>query len=323
VTAPLLGGKKPRSTLRRLLPWVVTVGIFTVIFSQIDRGAFWASLRGADLGALAIAIALFVPIISGSVERWRWMLKDHATLPFRTGVRIFLAATSLNSVMPSKLGDLGKAIFLEREGITDLERASSSVLLEKILDLAGLCCVFLAGYALGTVRDGVTFVVLLFSVTVLVGTSAYLTAHHPRNHMFPMAARLLARWPALHRIVQDSPRFTAELATRPWRLGTIIAVSPALWVLHMIQIFYFFRALNSDVDFLLVMALTPIAILVGLLPLSVAGMGTRDAALVGLFLPWVPASTLVGVGLLLSTRYWIPSALGVFFLPRFLNERAA
>ena len=105
-------------------------------------------------------------------------------------------------------------------------------------------------------------------------------------------------------------------------LITILAVSPALWALHILQVFFFFEALNADVSLLLVAGLTPIAILVGLLPISVAGMGTRDAALVGLFLPWVPAPTMVGIGLLMSTRYWLPSALGVFFLPRLLNRKA-
>ena len=176
------------SLTRRVLPWVVTLGIFALIFSSIDRDLFWANLLDADPVALAAGLLMFFPIISGSVERWRWMLHDHADLPFWTGVKIFLAATSLNSVVPSKLGDLGKAVFLHNQGITDLERASNSVLLEKILDLAG--------------------------------------------------------------------------------------------------------------------------------------MGTRDAALVALFLPWVPPSTMVGVGLLVSTRYWIPSAFGVFLLPAFLRSKA-
>jgi hypothetical protein len=126
-----------------------------LIFSSIDRDLFWANLLDADPVALAAGLLMFFPIISGSVERWRWMLHDHADLPFRTGVKIFLAATSLNSVVPSKLGDLGKAVFLHNEGITDLERASNSVLLEKILDLAGLCTVFLFGFMVADVGDPV------------------------------------------------------------------------------------------------------------------------------------------------------------------------
>jgi hypothetical protein len=99
-----------------------------LIFSSIDRDLFWANLLDADPVALAAGLLMFFPIISGSVERWRWMLHDHADLPFWTGVKIFLAATSLNSVVPSKLGDLGKAVFLHNQGITDLERTSNSVL---------------------------------------------------------------------------------------------------------------------------------------------------------------------------------------------------
>ncbi len=309
------------SLTRRVLPWVVTLGIFALIFSSIDRDLFWANLLDADPVALAAGLLMFFPIISGSVERWRWMLHDHADLPFWTGVKIFLAATSLNSVVPSKLGDLGKAVFLHNQGITDLERASNSVLLEKILDLAGLCTVFLFGFMVADVGDPVTRFVAAFSIAVLAGTGVYLTAHRPWNRLFPATAHMLGRWPTLRSILEDSPRFTGDLAARPARLIAIVLASPLLWVLHTAQIYFFFRALNADVPFLLVLALTPVAILVGLLPLSIGGMGTRDAALVALFLPWVPPSTMVGVGLLVSTRYWIPSAFGVFLLPGFLRSK--
>jgi uncharacterized protein (TIRG00374 family) len=277
---------EPISAVRRALPWIVTAGIFAVIFARIDRGLFWSNVLAADGVALAAGMAMFVPIISGSVERWRWMLRGHAELPFRTGVKIFLAATSLNSVVPSKLGDLAKAIFLHNEGITYLERASNSMLLEKILDLAGLCSVFSFGFLIVDVRNPVTGFVGAFSIAVFAGTAVYLTAHQPWNRLFPIAARSLARWTTLSLILKDSPRFTADLAAHPVRLGLIVLASPLLWVLHMIQIFFFFRALNAEVPFALVLALTPVAILVGLLPLSIAGMGTRDAALVVLFLPW-------------------------------------
>lgn len=201
------------SLTRRVLPWVVTLGIFALIFSSIDRDLFWANLLDADPVALAAGLLMFFPIISGSVERWRWMLHDHADLPFRTGVKIFLAATSLNSVVPSKLGDLGKAVFLHNEGITDLERASNSVLLEKILDLAGLCTVFLFGFMVADVGDPVTRFVAAFSIAVLAGTGVYLTAHRPWNRLFPAAARMLGRWPTLRSILEDSPRFTSRRRT--------------------------------------------------------------------------------------------------------------
>jgi hypothetical protein len=60
----------------------------------------------------------------------------------------------------------------------------------------------------------------------------------------------------------------------------------------------------------LVFAYVPIAIFIGLLPITIGGMGTRDAALMALFAPYEGAALMAGIGLLCSTRYWLDSLLG-------------
>jgi glycosyltransferase 2 family protein len=306
--------------VKRALPWLVTLAILAVIFSLIEVGDFLSNLRAVRWWPLAVGLALFVPIISGSVERWRWLLRGSAHLPFGLGVQCFLAATSLNSIVPSKLGDLGKAWFIHRRKVTDLPRATNSVVLEKLLDLSGLCVVFVVGTALWGRWDALTVPITAFSVVVFLFTAAYLSIHRSWNPTLAVLARLAKRWAPARAMVDDASDFTAHLSNHPLRLVAILFGSVGLWALHMAQIYYFFLALNADVTFGQVTALAPVAILVGLLPLTVGGMGTRDAALIALFQPWVEPSVMAGVGLLVSARYWIPALFGVFFLPSLLAE---
>jgi hypothetical protein len=50
-----------------------------------------------------------------------------------------------------------------------------------------------------------------------------------------------------------------------------------------------------------------------LLPLPLGGMGTRDAALIFLFVPYENAVVMASIGLLCSLRYWLDSLVGLPF----------
>jgi uncharacterized membrane protein YbhN (UPF0104 family) len=67
------------------------------------------------------------------------------------------------------------------------------------------------------------------------------------------------------------------------------------------------------------LALAPLAILAGLVPLTFAGVGTRDAALILLFRPYFDSATGAALGLLCTARYLLPAIGGLPFLHRYLD----
>ena len=59
------------------------------------------------------------------------------------------------------------------------------------------------------------------------------------------------------------------------------------------------------------LAIMPLAILAGLLPLTFAGVGTRDAAIIATYLPFMPAATGAALGILCTSRYIVPAIIGL------------
>jgi len=88
----------------------------------------------------------------------------------------------------------------------------------------------------------------------------------------------------------------------------------------MLQIYLFFPVLRQSMDVSIALAYIPLSLLAGLLPITLAGMGTRDAALILLFSPWADASTMAGVGLLCTMRYWSDTLMGVPFLHNYTAQ---
>jgi glycosyltransferase 2 family protein len=103
------------------------------------------------------------------------------------------------------------------------------------------------------------------------------------------------------------------------RLAVIAATSIFVWFLHLVQIWFFILALKAvQTPFLANLALSPLAILAGLMPLTFAGVGTRDAALVAFYAPYFNAPTAAALGLLCTSRYLLPAIGGLPFLNQYL-----
>jgi uncharacterized membrane protein YbhN (UPF0104 family) len=106
-------------------------------------------------------------------------------------------------------------------------------------------------------------------------------------------------------------------------------MSVFIWFLHLLQIWLFILALRAWIDFTANLAISPLAILAGLLPLGLAGVGTRDGALILLYTPYLtkqlgdPAKavgTAVALGLLCTARYVLPALGGLPFVAGYLRK---
>jgi len=126
----------------------------------------------------------------------------------------------------------------------------------------------------------------------------------PRDKMKAKIAKLHASWIEMHGYFwQDKAQ-----------LARIAANSLFIWFLHLVQIWMFTLAIKTTVPFLANLALSPLAILAGLLPLTFAGVGTRDAALVFFYAPYMSQPAGAALGGLCTLRYVLPALLGLPFI---------
>ncbi len=301
--------------MKKFIASVLTLLIFVFIYSRVNWNSFLEICVHANLLYLAIAASFFIITTFVSILRWKLLLKEEVDLPLITATKIFLAAMSLNSVMPSKLGDLTKAYFLRQESIVGYKRGFDTVFLEKLLDLSSLCLLFLLGATgLRGFDKKIVLVLMLLSTCVVVFTVLFITLEKKSNPLRYLLGKILKPFPRLDMLVKDTEAYLGRLKNNPRRLIFIIVISVALWAFHLVQIYFFFLTLGTDVKLIDVFGLVPAAILIGLLPLTIGGMGTRDAALIYLFSDKFGYETMAAVGILVSTRYWVPSLVGLPFL---------
>lgn len=304
---------------RRLAALVVSLAIMVAIFSRLDLAGFVAVFRKMDWAWFGASLVMFLP--QGLIRAARLRALMGGGLAFKDALRMVTAAGSLNMLLPSKGGDLMKSLFMRQHMEVTLKASVAAVVLERVLDVAALVLLLVAGLVL--VRDGreLLFVVGAGAAALGGGVAVYFLFHFWRG-ADSLLLPVIQRIPKVAPLVETSRGFVA----RQWsegRLPVVMAWSLVLWIVQVFQFVCFFFSLGFQGPLAAIVAFVPAAIFFGMLPVTLAGIGTRDVALIVLFAPWAPAETMAGVALLSHLRYLIPGLIGVLVTYRYVRDMSA
>jgi uncharacterized protein (TIRG00374 family) len=300
------------------LPLAVSVAMLWAIYARIDRGLLLQRFISLHIGCFGLALFLFIPQILVTSLRWRFMISCVRPMSLWDSVRLVMAGKAMNAIAPSKLGEVSKAYFLKREGGVDIGQAVSVVVLEKALDMGGLCIALLFGVIFAPDHTPAVWLGALIATASLLGVGLLLTLP-----IGAMGVRLTNWNPKLGKIAKLFDGWSTVLSMwkrRGGGLPSILGLSVLLWGLHVMQIYLFFPSLGKWMPLAPVLAYVPLSLLVGLLPITIGGMGTRDSALIFLFSSYADPSLMAGVGLLCSLRYWADTLLGVPFFHQYMSS---
>lgn len=315
------------------IAFLFTLLVLFLLYWRIDRQAFVQHLQGMRLSIFVMALGCVIPQTLVTAMRWRSMVWGLCPMPMLETVRLILAGKALNALLPSKLGETSKAYFLKTHANVALADGVALVLLEKVFDVAGLCAMMLVGMLLITHFGQVELVASAIALGILLMVAGLCAVRATRlqrwGHSLPLRgkSRLARLWQSvLHRgeaLLQSWDMALTQWRAHPRRFAAILLFSWLLWAFHLLQIWLFFVALHSKATTSAIIAYVPLGIFIGLLPLTIGGMGTRDAALITLFAPYESASVMAAIGLLCSLRYWLDSLLGLPFFHAYSTGKGA
>ena len=308
--------------MKRIVTLAIGIAILAVIYWRVDFGAVIGALTGADPVWMAVAFGLFIPLIwLGGVRLCR-LAPQAVPLSLSEAIRLNLAAAVLNMVLPSKMGDLAKSWFFRQRGHMSGSLALALVVFERTCDMLSLLVWCVVGLAFVPSKD---LVVASLGLVVLVGMVAGILVLSVRRLAYlafdllesvaparfqEKVAGLRDGWTAMHDYFWADKR----------RLLSIAAFSVGIWFVNLLQIWAFAKSLHADIPVLDTLGLAPLAILVGLLPLTFAGVGTRDAAVIFFFRDYFSPETAAALGLLFTLRYVLMGLAGLPFISEVSTE---
>lgn len=308
--------------MKRAIGLLVSLVLLAIIWWQVDVGAILTAVAAAGPWWLAAGLATVVPLTLVTAQRFRMLSGNPVSLGAAT--RLILGASTLNLVLPSKMGDVAKGVVLTGRHGMDAKLAVALVVMERSLDLAALlfwgvlACLWVGLIEpLFLLAAAGTALLLLLLIFLL---SPGRLAARMIGWIGGQAPGRAGRW--IGGFADEWQSAVGWLWAEPGRAVRVILVSLAIWGGHLAQFWLFAQAL-APVPFLDNMAFATLAILAGLLPFTMAGIGTRDAAILLLYREFLTPGQAAVLGVLATLRYLLPAIVGLPFMGDYLERRAA
>lgn len=245
---------------------------------SVDLAAAAARLNQIAIGWVVLAVGVALLQICFGAVRWR-IIAAHCDAPLRLAqaLRFSLVGAFFNQALPSSIG--GDAVRLWLLSRTAGWRAATySVLVDRGVGLIALSVVILVALpwsrALIPSEAGRT-ALLLLDVAAFLGGATFLLLGRLDLHW------LRHWWPTrhLHAIAR-----IAWNALFDKRSGPVLApLSLSIHLLAVLIAFCLARAIAAPLSFTQAFLLIPPVMLITMLPISIAGWGLREAAMVAAF----------------------------------------
>lgn len=263
--------------------WYHFIGILIflyIIFYKIDFLKIKKIILSANYNFIILGIVLTFIMLLIQAWRWNYLKKiQNINYSFKDSFLIYGSGIYFGTITPGRLGDLIKILYL-KEGGHSTGKSAVSVIIDRLADLIFLLAVgyfsmfFFAKLFISEIII-ITVIILLIFVAILFLKSNLLK--NLINKLFSLFVP--EKYKQL--IVLNLKDLTTEFKTYRLKNYFVIFILTALaWLLYYLQVFFLAKSIDlGDITFSYLAMSVTIAAIVTLLPISIYGLGTRDAAL--------------------------------------------
>jgi hypothetical protein len=263
-------------------------------------------------GALCF-LAMPVIMLIVTVE-WQMVLKRQCIhVSFVYSLKNFFIGFFYGFITPGGFGAYLRVLYLKHESKAPLPKCVSNIITFNTLDYISL---FLLGSIGGLFLLGqnpfllVLILILLFSAIALLvfflrqKTSKHLFERLLRTQIFQFIQRYMDD--SIESFYEDLPTFRSLLLP--------FLVSFFSWFVFFTELYFIAQLFNIHVPYLTFIFMVAIAATIATIPISLYGLGTRDATLVALLSLYnIPPENSVSFTLFWFMIFWItPSIIGAF-----------
>jgi len=283
----------------------MSAALLAALYRAVDVRLIVRELRGVDTAWLIVSVGMIVPITLLRAIRFYRVAPPGAVPGVAEALRLTLVSSAANVFMPAKSGDLIKSYFVAKRRGASAGVSVAMVVYERLCDLVGLITWCALGWFVARpVVAGVP--AALWPLLSLFGAlcGVLISSERVARLGAALCARILSgRLPRVQALADGWPGLLHMLGGRR---APVIALSLLLWLVHVIQIWMFTVALSVHIPFTVSASLSAVALMLGQLPFTFAGLGARDVALVVLMKAYVRPESAAALGLLISTRNLLP-----------------
>lgn len=268
-----------KSSLSTLIRWLITLALIGYLLYKVDLGTLWQTIIQADWFYFALSIALTPLLIF--LSSWKWQVILRAQGIHASGWRLFwlyMVGYFFNTVLPTNVGgDVVRAWALGKS-TGENAKAFASVFIERFTGLTALILVAVIAFfvALRSLWD--LWLGLAMAVSV-VGYLAMLVVIFNERYLGWLERKAPAG--ILRKVIARLVKFQeAILSIRGHRGALLFAMANSFvfYLAAVVNVWVSAMAFRSPLGFADALTITPIIMVIMMLPVSIGGIGLAEWA---------------------------------------------
>lgn len=301
--------------MKNVLKLLITIAIFYYLFQYIDFYALIAVLAKSHGGDILIALIFQLGSTYLAAYRWRAISKLLVfNEPLSFYVNSYFKGSFFNQVLPSSIGgDAVRVLDLTSHGY-DKKEAFYGVFVDRVVGLVGLLVLNLFSTIVffGTFKDSFSYLIIFISLSGILGFALLFflnKIHFLQNYTFLNLFYRLAN--RLNSLYKDKIILLKH-----------IGISVAVHLLTVMAIFAIALSIDVKLDFQIFLIAIPPVFLLMIVPLSLAGWGIREGAMVGiLMLVYEDKTKILAISILYGLLLIISALPGSYFWIKGISKK--
>ena len=278
--------------------------ILAYIITRINFKALLVQFKNINLYFLFTAISMNLFLIFVKAIRWKaFLIQQNLSISTKSAFSIYLSSLYIGFITPGRLGEISKALYLKQKQVTSFYKGLSGAIMDRLLDLYFLILLGSVGVYYLSKGKGINLEFVFLFVIVL---SLPIIILHPKvlNLLTHVLFRKISPKKFKDKIRESVNEFIEGInqIINPFLLyGILLTVFS--YSLFFFQCFLIAKSIGLQISYFELALIMSIVNIITLIPISISGLGTREASMIFLF-------KLIG----LSTETAISFSLLIFFV---------
>lgn len=294
----------------RWRPWLIRLAgsalLLALVLAFVPLDQLRAGFSRIHPVTFLLVLVVFAAGHTLAAAKW-WMLMG-APFAFLLAVRAHFAGLAANLCLPTVAGGDAVRAAMAYRALPDAGRIAAAATADRIIDIGALAAIAVVGaiQADAGSETAVTALVLILGIgaTLLWATPWLVSTIWTRFPSLPLRGIAEAVGSAL-----------SDLSKRPGLLIFTWALSVGIQCLFILLALVFARAVGLEIGFAQWAFAWALAKIIAILPVSINGLGLREASLATILAPFgAPSGLVVAAGLAWQVVLFVTGALGALVL---------
>jgi len=299
--------------IKKLLP-IIGIVILIVIILTIDLNEIYNIFSNINPLYLFLAFFTIVPVAILSNIQWRILLKKQKIrVSFLYSLKNIFIGYFYGSVTPGGIGAYTRALYMEYESKAPLLKCISNIIIFNTIDYLSLLLLGAIGAILLIRIYPYLFIIIVIVIIIIISMLLFSFRKDKSKIFFQRLIQTRIFSTIKDKLSETLDSFYEDI---PKFRDVILPFSLSLfgWIVCFSELFIISKLFGIEVPFLTFILIYAVANVISSIPITIYGLGTREASLISVFSYFgVIPERVLSFSLFVFVVIWlIPSIVGAF-----------